>query len=224
MTADTYELIYWPFWALVDVSRLILEHSGAQYKYTPIQGHDDFQAQKPQHRFGRIPKLIIHSADGTTKDLWESSVVEMYLAEVLGLLPKDAYERANILTYYSSQRELLDKQSDVNQKATSEERRKALETLKKDTIPAHLKYHEAAVKGPYYIGDKVTLPDISLVSMYLRFEEIYCEGNPFTAFPKLTQLVSSILAGPKVEDYVKTRRDGALVFSKEEGKYVMRST
>jgi hypothetical protein len=37
MTADTYELIYWPFWALVDVSRLILEHTGTSYKYSPIQ-------------------------------------------------------------------------------------------------------------------------------------------------------------------------------------------
>jgi hypothetical protein len=79
----------------------------------------------------------------------------MYLAQVLGLLPEDAYERANILTYYSSQRELLEKQSNISQKATPAERREALETLRKEGVPTHLKYHEVAVKGPYYFGDEV---------------------------------------------------------------------
>jgi hypothetical protein len=44
----------------------------------------------------------------------------------------------------------------------------------------------------------------------LRFKEIYGEGeeHPFSAFPKLTTIALSVLAGPQVDDYVKNRRDG----------------
>jgi hypothetical protein len=82
-------------------------------------------------------------------------VIEAYLAEVLGLLPGSAYDRADTLTYYFSLRELGESVGNLSSGKTVEERRAAVDKHKAEGAPGLLKFHESAIKGPFYKGDKV---------------------------------------------------------------------
>ncbi|KAJ7598394.1 hypothetical protein C8J56DRAFT_913929 [Mycena floridula] len=211
--SDTYEILYFPSWARSDVMRMVLEFTGAKYDYIVVDG-PMWATAKDEQKYKQVPRLTIKKADGTSAYLWESLAIEIYLGEKLGLLSSDLLERANSIGILSSLRALQDTVSsavflpDIALRAAKHEK------FITEIIPNALKSHEAILEkngGIYYEGDKVTLPDLALLSLYLRYRDMYAERNPINAtnLPKITKLVETLLAG-KLGEYERERRDFGL--------------
>jgi hypothetical protein len=138
----------------------------------------EWSAAKADQKFGVLPRLTVKSADGSVKvsswtpyyshgdltiyiviqHLWESVAIEAYLAETFGLLPVAAFERAESMSIVYSLNEMKDKVSNTVNLPTPEERGKVHLTHINETIPNHLKWHEAIIErggGLYYNGNKV---------------------------------------------------------------------
>ncbi|KAJ6531447.1 hypothetical protein DFH09DRAFT_1183642 [Mycena vulgaris] len=211
---DTYEVLYFklPVWSKVDVILLVLELTGAKYDY--INCHDGWDALKAEQKFGQAPRLTVKKADGTSQYIWESLAIELYLGEKLGLLPTDLFERTTSISIVSSLRAIQDTISGAIPLLDADVRAARHEKFITETIPNALLWHEVLVGesgGTYYAGDEVTLPDLVLLALYLRYRDIYGETNPFNAakFPKLMHLIETLLAG-KLGEFVRERRDPGL--------------
>jgi glutathione S-transferase len=188
---------------------MILEFAGGQYKNVIVG--TDWPTLKADQKFGHIPRLSIKSSDNSVKYLWESAAIEEYLSEKFGLLPSSPFERAESMSIVYSLYELKDKVTATVNLPTAEERGKAHHTHCTETIPKHLKWHEAILErsgGVYYNGDKVTLPDLALTALFLRYRDMYGDENPINAthVPKITHLVKTLLDG-KIGEWAKLRRD-----------------
>ncbi|KAJ7474922.1 hypothetical protein FB451DRAFT_1366937 [Mycena latifolia] len=249
---DTYELLYFrlPVWSKVDVTLLVLELTGAKYEY--INCRDDWDALKGEQKFGQAPRLTVKKADGTSQAspgtgaraayLWESLAIELYLGEKLGLLSTDLFERATTISILSALRAIQDTISGAVPLLDPEVRAAKHEKFITETIPTALKWHEALLEksgGPYYAGDavsnlfcrippltedaQITLPDLVLLALYLRYRDTYGETNPFNKFPKLMQLIETLLAG-KLGEFVRERRDpGVVEWDREKHEFVLSS-
>ncbi|KAJ7598385.1 hypothetical protein C8J56DRAFT_165521 [Mycena floridula] len=209
--SDNYELLYFPGWGRVDVIRMIMELTGAKYEFNQV-GQEQWGTLKAEQKFNQMPRLTVKKADDTSVHIWESIAIELYLAEKLGLVSTDLLERTNALGIVLSLRGLQDTVSgavilqDVAQRAAKHEKFIA------ETIPNTLKAHEAILGksgGIYYEGDRATLPDLALLSVYLRYRDMYAERNPVTNFPKIMKVVDTLLAG-KLGEYERERRDPGL--------------
>jgi len=229
VSQDSYELHYWPFFGRCDVIRMILELTGANFKNVIITPQT-WGAHKKEQRFGHIPKFVIKSPDGKIKELWEAPLIETYLADIFDLFPSqetrtDPFLRADFLSYHSSLTEVTDKMTFQNRVvAKVEDRRTLHDENQKEAFPNHLANHEKLVKGPYYFGDKLTLVDLKLASLYLALKEIYgFEKNPInpTTTPKLFNVCKLILReNTRIVDYKENRRDfGAMAWNPETLTY-----
>ncbi|KAJ7598395.1 hypothetical protein C8J56DRAFT_913931 [Mycena floridula] len=208
--SDTYELLYFPSWARSDIMRMVLEFTDVKYDYSVV-GPENWGAIRNEQKYKHLPRLTVKKADGTSVHLWESLAIELYLGEKHGLLSSDLLERANSIGIVLSLRDLQDKiPGDTVLQDIALRAAKHKNSIT-ETIPNALKLHEAILeksRGIYYEGDKVTLPDLALLAIYLRFRDIYAERNPINAtnFPKIAQLVEALLAG-KLSEYERERRD-----------------
>ncbi|KAJ7708133.1 hypothetical protein B0H17DRAFT_1031792 [Mycena rosella] len=210
----TYELLYFrpPVWSKVDVILLELEFIDAKYEY--INGGDDWAALKKEQKFGQLPQLAVKNPNGTVQHIWESLSIELYLGEKHGLLPTDPFEKATSISILSALRAIQDIPR-VPPALAPEIRATMHETFIAETVPAAFKWHEAILEksgGPYYAGEAVTLPDLTLLALYLRYRDIYGETNPVNAnkFPKLMRLIETLLAG-KLGEFVRERRDPGFI-------------
>jgi len=204
----TYEVVYFSFWGRADVVRMMLDVAGAPYENKLLAFDQEWFMMKDQQRFGHLPKLVIHNEDGTTNEIWESVAIENYLAEVLGYYPDgaDLLVKADLQSIRAA---LLELRDTVRQTMILPKELRADEHKRHiaETIPTYLKYHERLIKGPYYYGDKITLVDLTLYHIYLRYVEMYGDENPVTeaAFPKVYNLIKTAEAG-KPGDFARNRR------------------
>ncbi|KAJ7572851.1 hypothetical protein C8J56DRAFT_904802 [Mycena floridula] len=86
-----------------------------------------------------------------------------------------------------------------------------------ETIPNHLRWHEALLEkssGTYYAEDTITLPDLDLVSLFLRYRDMYGTRNPVTKFANIMKAVNAIIT-EKLEEYAEERRDARLTLRRQ---------
>ncbi|KZV88601.1 hypothetical protein EXIGLDRAFT_772573 [Exidia glandulosa HHB12029] len=222
----SYEIHYFAAISRGDLPRMLLEVGGASYKNVFIELADWKAGIKETKPFGMVPQLVIVEADGTRKELCETSAIDAYLAEVLGLMPgPTCFERSEALSVLSAFYELQTKVSvalyDI---PTIEGRNAAHEKYIAETIPTYLKYQERFVRGEYFFGDKLTVADMKLYEMHLWFEDMYGGKNPLRTraaeFPKLNRIIDTLSSG-KAGDYAKHRRDfGRYKWSVEQWKWI----
>ncbi|KAJ7595176.1 hypothetical protein C8J56DRAFT_1042276 [Mycena floridula] len=207
MSTETYELLYFPLYHRVDASLMALEITDTQYKMdTVVEG--TWPLIKAEQQFGHVPRLTVTYADGTSKMIWESLAIELYLGEKLGLLPIDCIEKAQSISIITSLHFLRDTVS-LTDRLPPEIRAAMHDKHISDTIPNCLKWHEALLEkssGTHYAGNSIMLPDLILATLYLRYRDMYGDRNPVTKFPKTMKAVETILSGT-VADYVNQRRD-----------------
>ncbi|EJD44001.1 hypothetical protein AURDEDRAFT_167052 [Auricularia subglabra TFB-10046 SS5] len=208
-----YEFTYFRLHGLGDLSRLLMDVAEVPYKNKFVDFDDSWTAVKESMTFGKVPRLTVLGSDGTKQELFESSAIEAYLAEALSFVPaSDLFSRAECFSVAASIKDLDDKVHATSFLSTVEERRAAHEKNVAELIPSFLRYHErflAARGGPYFFGSKVTIADLRLYVVYLKFDEIYGATNPFTAqkaqFPRLARLIETLDSG-RAGDYARKRR------------------
>ncbi|EJD43986.1 hypothetical protein AURDEDRAFT_114492 [Auricularia subglabra TFB-10046 SS5] len=222
-----YEVTYFRVPALGDMPRMILDVAGASYENTFLDFQVNWPAVKEDMVFGRVPRLTIHNADGSKKELFESFVIEAYLAETLSLVPgTDAFSRAECLSVSSSIRDMDDKVSAARDLPTVEERRERHKKNVAEIIPSYIRYYERFVVargGPYFFGNKLTVADLKLYSIYLKFDAMYGSNNPIKSgqYPKLANLIETLDAG-RAGDYARNRRlGGNMVWVEDEQKWTV---
>ncbi|KAH7092758.1 hypothetical protein BKA62DRAFT_834668 [Auriculariales sp. MPI-PUGE-AT-0066] len=152
--------------------------------------------------FGKVPRLTVTESDGKETSIWESRAINEYLAVQLGFLPKnDELERSHLNSFACSVYEITDKVNALQTHATPEER-KAYWTRLLEIVPERLKWHErylaSKTDGPFYAGDKITLPDIVLYVQWTRWTEMFPEDAIINneATPNLLKLVETCHNGP----------------------------
>ncbi|KAJ7573675.1 hypothetical protein C8J56DRAFT_1173423 [Mycena floridula] len=211
--SESYQFVYFASWGRSDVSLMALEIAGAKYEHV-ILNNSQWASIKAEQKFGRIPRLDVKKADGTTRSIWESIAIELYLGEKLGLLPTDPLDKAESISILSSLNALRDTLTTRNVPST--DRAAAYEKQITETIPEALKWHENIIAGPYYAGNSITLPDFALLAQHLAFREMYGDRNPVLKFPKIKVLVETLLAGKLGEYAVKSRKEAFLSWNSEK--------
>ncbi|KAJ7598382.1 hypothetical protein C8J56DRAFT_1091733 [Mycena floridula] len=126
--------------------------SDAKYEFNQVTpGSEKWAVLKPEQKFNQMSRLSVKKADGTfSYHIWETTAIELYLAEKLGLIPGDLLERTNSVGVFSSLRGLQDP---VLRAAKHE--KSIVETIS-DTLKAHEDILEKS-RGTYYEGDKVSV-------------------------------------------------------------------
>ncbi|KZV88608.1 hypothetical protein EXIGLDRAFT_678800 [Exidia glandulosa HHB12029] len=228
MTETTYDVMYFQFPGMADISRLILETVGAKYTNTFITD-ESFKPIKHEQRFGKVPRLTVKKPDGTVSYVWESKAIHEYLAEVFNLLPdgasSDPLLRAECMSNIHSLYEQMDRLMMMRIMPTLELRKVVRDMSVADKLPKALEYHEKIVAqsgGTYYFGNKLTLPDLILYALNVRFKRYFGEGVLIneTVTPSLYKLVQSLEAG-KPGEYVRERSDwGKRKWDTEQLTYV----
>ncbi|KZV87508.1 glutathione s-transferase variant 2 [Exidia glandulosa HHB12029] len=214
MAENTYELLYWQIPGLADITRLILEAVGASYTNKFVT-RETFKEIKEEQRFGHIPKLTVKAPDGSVVHIWESKAIHNYLADIFDLLPEGAHtsavKRAECFSNVFSLYEYMDRLSMIRVMPTLELRKEVRELAMSDKLPKALQYHEKLVAqsgGPYYYGKKMTLPDLILYALNVRFNIYIGEAVLINeaVTPHLHKLVQTLDAG-RAGEYVRDRRD-----------------
>ncbi|KAK6354543.1 hypothetical protein TWF696_003686 [Orbilia brochopaga] len=171
------------FCPFVQRALLVLHTKNIPFQYIEVNPY-----HKPKHLLdlnprGLVPTLAVPTADGSTKPLFESSVICEYLDEVYSdpakygprLLPEDAYERARARIWIQfvgsnivpSFHRWLQFQGDDAAKAREE----YLDNIKKFA-------EQLDPEGPFWFGKEVTLPDLIIAPWITRhwvFDEF--KGN-----------------------------------------------
>ncbi|KAJ7576160.1 hypothetical protein C8J56DRAFT_1062271 [Mycena floridula] len=210
MTTETYELLYFPVFLRADVALMALEVTNTKYKLTTVL--ETWSSIKNEQQFGQLPRLTVSQADGTSQHIWESGAIELYLGEKLGLFPPDLIAKAQSISIVHSLHFLQEQITSTVILQSAELRAAKHEKHMAETIPNHLRWHEALLgksSGTYYAGDTVstiTLPDLVLVSLFLRYRDMYGTRNPVTKFPNIMKAVNAIIT-EKLAEYAEERRD-----------------
>lgn len=146
--------------------KLILQFLGIQHEWVHIDilaGETDTPAFKQMNPNARIP--VVELASG--KYLWESNAIIHYLAEGSAFLPRDPYERAQMLQW-----QFFEQYSHEPYIATARYINKYLGLPKEREAEYHAKQaggHKALAimdnhlaDHPFFLGATATLADISL--------------------------------------------------------------
>ncbi|KAJ7573674.1 hypothetical protein C8J56DRAFT_1065811 [Mycena floridula] len=211
--SESYKFVYFAVWGLSDISLMALQITGAKYENV-ILSREQFAQIKTEQKFGRLPRLDVKKADGTTRSIWESRAIELYLGEKLGLLPTDPFDKAESISILSSLSSLRDTVSKTRILPSPDLRAARHEKHITETIPEALNWHESIIAGPYYAGNsssrpiyQITLPDLALLTLHLIYRVQYSDRNPLIKFPKIRVLVETLLAG-KLGEHAVNREKG----------------
>ncbi|KAJ7587866.1 hypothetical protein C8J56DRAFT_890736 [Mycena floridula] len=213
MTTEAYELLYFPVFLRADVALMALERS-VFVELTGLLKLETWPSIKNEQQFGQLPRLTVTQADGISQHLWESGAIELYLGEKLGLFPPDLIAKSQSISIVYSLHFLQEQIISTVILPSPELRAAKHEKHIAETIPNHLKWHEALLEemtGNYYAGDTITLPDLVLVSLFLMYRDMYGIRNPVTKFPNIMKLVNTVIT-EKLAEYVEERRDAGEKF------------
>ncbi|KAL5356347.1 thioredoxin-like protein [Aspergillus floccosus] len=156
---------------------LALEEKQIPYQYIEVNPYNKPQSLLSLNPRGLVPTLACPSPDGTTRPLYESTVILEYLEEAYpthspSFLPKDPYARARAriwIDYVTSRiipafHRFLQHQPSHPDKAAEEiaaPRADFLDKLKEWTREMH-------PDGPFFLGSELSLPDLVLAPWAIR--------------------------------------------------------
>ncbi|KAH7055237.1 hypothetical protein BKA57DRAFT_453352 [Linnemannia elongata] len=219
MTQSTYELHYFPIHALGATSRAILSIAGADWK-DRIQPFETWKTDKALTPFGSLPILTVHDIYGngenektTTKRIPEADVIERFLSKRFGLLGSTADEELEICIALSQTITIHNVWVFRVVPASamgSEVREKVLKSFLEVTLQnwilnceKQLRVNTNINKGPYLVGEKISLADIKtavLMDMFLGVPEVETYLNEQVA-PGLWRLKEAIDTAPGYKEY-----------------------
>ncbi|KAF9185996.1 Glutathione S-transferase S1 [Haplosporangium sp. Z 767] len=182
-----YEILYFPISCVGATPRHILTYGKANWHN---KHPDDFfgaeSLEKFDCPFGVMPKLTIKAAasqsdketggDVQEAVVTESFVIDLYLAEKFGLLGESAYEEQAIKSFYSTIHYLRERSLMRVTWTFPDKRPESWVTFTQTSLPQWIKLHEQHLENNgsngHFVGDKISLADIHLVSVIDHFAEL----------------------------------------------------
>ncbi|KAG0342667.1 hypothetical protein BG004_005618 [Podila humilis] len=201
-SADSkFELIYFPLHARAEIPRLMFVYTGAKVEYTAA----DWPAMKEKTRFGHLPVMFEHTADGTVLEFAESQAIERYLAKKFSLLGANSWEEQLIdeLTYSidSQLNEYTKTMWAPPGESRQEEAEKFYKKFEQWTKFVALRLKENEHKG-YFVGDKISWADLKAAVLVDRLEMLKPTGLQVPELPEdLKKIVANVKAQPRVAEW-----------------------
>ena len=184
--------------------RLALFVAGVDFEDNRLK-RDAWMALKPNTPFGSLPTLEVEGK----RTLSQSNAILSFIGRSHGLLPKDEWEAARMLSLMSAAEDLrhaVDKTMGIKDPAELAQRRAALVEGPIRTWGASV---EKQVVGPFASGENLTVADIKLYIVMNWFKKGVLDHVPsdvLASFPKLEGLFNAVKQHPKiVEWYARTQ-------------------
>ncbi|KAJ3196288.1 hypothetical protein HK101_009396 [Irineochytrium annulatum] len=166
----SYKVIYFPVRGRAELSRVMLEYAGAKWEDEPPR---DWPATKNQQPFGQLPVLVEYKDGIEYFRLAQSHAIERFVANKLGLVPKDPYKRAELEAIFESYLDLEVLWRTASRAAEVEEREKLINAFYDVHLPNFARFHEPILHrngdNGVYLGEKLTYVELFA---YLVFEKI----------------------------------------------------
>ncbi|OLY82438.1 Glutathione S-transferase P 1 [Smittium mucronatum] len=190
-----YVLSYFPIDGRGYVARCLLALSGAEWK----NEFPKWPQQKSEFPFHRLPVLTEIDENGSKFVLSESHAIERYLATKYGRIPSTGPKDVATCDMYFDQ--INDSIEDCANSITNLENEVLKEKLLKG-IDFLLTMHEEILNshnGTFYFGDKILLPDISMLLLY-NFTKQFDRHQGFdkSKFPKIMNLIHAVATDEKI--------------------------
>ncbi|PVU94292.1 hypothetical protein BB561_002642 [Smittium simulii] len=157
----SYEIYYFPMPGRAFPTRCMLTLANVSYKNII----PNWPSDKPKMPYGRLPVLKEISEDGSEFTLSESIVIDRYIAQKYGFLPKDEKKRATVEQYIAQICDPIEAYADFAYIIKTEDSKKKLI----EVLTYFIEKHELILSqnpAGYYYGDSITLPDIYLYSIF----------------------------------------------------------
>ncbi|OLY83278.1 Glutathione S-transferase P 1 [Smittium mucronatum] len=190
-----YVFSYFPIYGRGYAARCLLALSGAEWK----NEFPKWPEQKFEFPFHRLPVLTEIDENGSKFVLSESHVIERYLATKYGRIPSTGpKDVATCDMYFDQINESLQNCSnsimDLENEALKEKLLKGIDFL--------LTMHEKILNshnGTFYFGDKILLPDISMLFLY-NFTKQFDRHQGFdkSKFPKIMNLIHAVATDKRI--------------------------
>ncbi|XP_078383976.1 hematopoietic prostaglandin D synthase-like isoform X1 [Oculina patagonica] len=199
-----YKCYYFKVRARAEVCRLSFAAANIEFEDIRLDG-DEWAKEKASGRppFGQMPFIV--TPEG--KVLGQSGAVMKYICKKAGMYPSDPFDEAVANMITDGVTDLFN--GIVKFNFEKDEARK--EELKKEffetTLPARLEKFDALLKGPFFLGDKMTYADIAFFDLNNGF---LGQGKPevpehLSKFPKLAEHYKRVLDVPGIKAWVEKR-------------------
>ncbi|KAJ5461207.1 uncharacterized protein N7458_002759 [Penicillium daleae] len=194
---------------LAETARLILEISGAEYENVYPK---DWDKEKGSTPLGQLPVLHVQETTGDWVSIAESHTVERFLAADLGLLGSNPIEAAVLDMYHAAWCDMIAMFMWKVWRVNDEDSKKRGAAEFWDSFPKFLDTHEniLASRGPFYGGEKASLPDIYAFTWLNRFISKWVPSPPGSLteekYPRLWALWRSIRENDRIKSYIESGR------------------
>ncbi|KAG0215951.1 Glutathione S-transferase S1 [Mortierella sp. GBA30] len=198
-----YEVTYFQISCVGTTPRYLLSYGKTNWKnHHPKNFFDPESTERYEHPFGCLPTLKIRSTEGEGEILLaEAFNIDLFLAKKFNLLGENEIEELAIRTFYSQIHYLRERSLMRMTWTFPEKRPEAWEEFTTKTLPGFIQMHEQHLErngfNGHYVGDKLTLADIHLMSVIDHFAEI----------PRGEELVEFFKASPLIWKVCETARE-----------------
>ncbi|PVU95789.1 hypothetical protein BB560_005844 [Smittium megazygosporum] len=195
---ETYILCYFDVDSCGWLTRALLSLAEVEYKNV----FPDWPADKAKTPFGRFPVLTEIAQDGSKFVIAESRVIELYLADKFGFLPKDREQRTVVMQYYFQVADVFEWFEIHTFYFNSEISREKYT----NRIKTFIERHEpilAQSKSGYYYGDSLTLPDIFLYYLYKTITGLQDQSLNYFAteqIPAISRLIAKVEENTSIKE------------------------
>ncbi|KAJ1912786.1 hypothetical protein H4219_005473 [Mycoemilia scoparia] len=189
--SPSYELIYFDYTGLAEITRIMLTLAGADWKET---NPEDWASLKPTMPFEHLPVLIERSEGQPDFILSESEVIERYIGYKYGFIsssdPKLSAKQEQIRAQFNDARLMWIEIQFYNGESTHRSR---FEDQIKLLVRKHEEVLEKNGNTGHYFGNELTYPDISAYVIFGAFKQFGFDAE-FTdeKAPNLSKLIKNV--------------------------------
>ncbi|OQR89677.1 glutathione S-transferase [Achlya hypogyna] len=198
MTHPTLKITYFDMTGRAELTRLALHIGDIPFEDDRLT-REAFAALKPTLPFKQVPVLTV---DGEV--LAQSHAMARYAGRLAGLYPTDALEAFRVDEILAASDDTLAKLMPSFREQDAAKRLVLREELSAGPLPEHFACIEArlaAHKGPYFLGDALTIADLELYGSRQMLSSGWLDGIPtdiLDAYPRWNAIADAVAAHPKV--------------------------
>ncbi|KAJ8724314.1 hypothetical protein PYW08_015788 [Mythimna loreyi] len=200
--APVYQLKFFDFMGVAEPIRYLFAYGGISYKNVVVNRNADWPEVQKSLPFGKLPVLEVDQ-----KVLYQSVAISRYLGKLVGLLPADDLEAAELdaiaLSVFDFGSRVYEWYHEVNQ-----ERKAYLwKELEELWFPRYLRDFEEIVqkKGSYFGGQKISWADLYFVGIIESVEGMWGSKILEKQYPLLQRIYTHVHEIPAIDTYVSNR-------------------